>query len=465
MLFLPQYRSQRGALDAPAGNPTTGFLGAQVYTSGLGFGDFTTRTAIPWDTEQFDTNTFHDSGANTRLTIPAELNGYYVVVLANVDVQNTNSAVDLCISKNGSITFDGTSATKRDLGSGNADGVAGQIFLQCRTPPIQVSTGDYFEARLMSESDTNITVVPASSSFAIYVVGSSIMGALVKNSADLTAQNFNFTNVTWNSEVYDSDGFHDTGSNTSRLTVPSAANGRYGIIKGCIRLSSVANSSDVACAIIKSGASFTEIGKQLSRSGSAGGYGWIEVESHPVLLATGDFFELQLKCSDTSTTLDANASSFSIEVLPASFKGVLAKKNADSTLQNFSTPADIAFDATDIYDTDGAHDPSSNNTKIIIPSALNGKYGILHSNIDTALIAGGSTNSVVIQKGNTNAYNGFGGNGGGNGTFANSWLSGRTQIVPLVTGDEFTAQFYTNDTSVTLSAATTTFGLRVLPEQ
>lgn len=464
MLILPQYRCGRGALDVAAGPPTTGFLGAQVYSSGVGIGDFTTRTAIPWDSEHFDTNAFHDSGANTKLTIPAELNGYYVVVLATAFVTSTTGAADLIIAKSGSITFDGTSAFKTEpLG---ADGVANACLLQCRTQPIQVSTGDYFEAMLRVETDTNVTILADQSSFGIYVVGSSVMGCIAKNSADLTAQNFNNTIMTWNSEVYDTDTFHNTGANTSRITIPSAANGRYGILKANVRLSSVAATNNLALAILRTGAVFLENGHQLGRSGATGlGYAYVEVESQPVLLATGDYFEIVCFCSDTSTTLDANASTFSIEIMPASFKGVLAHINADLTLQNYSTPSDLIFNGTDIYDTDALHDPASNNTKIIVPAGLNGKYALLQASVDTTLVSSGSANSVVIQKGNTNSYLGFGGRGGSNGTFNISSLSGRSQIVQLATGDEFTSQFYMSDTSITLEQERTTFGLRVLPEQ
>jgi len=39
----------------------------------------TAPTAVPWDTEVYDTDAFHDGGANTRLTVPAGLGGYYMV--------------------------------------------------------------------------------------------------------------------------------------------------------------------------------------------------------------------------------------------------------------------------------------------------------------------------------------------------------------------------------------------------
>ena len=475
MLIFPafgRYSSVAAFGGGGGGGAVAGFVGAQVYKASdqIGAG-YTSRSAIAWDSEHFDTHAFHDSGANTRLTIPSALNGYYVVVLASVTLQNVSgvSTADLCIAKGGSITFDGTSGYKNATGGG-VDGVANQVFLQCRTQPIQVSTGDYFEAMLFNDADAAMDIIAAQSSFGIYVVGASVMGCLVKNTSDLTAQNFNNTSPTWAAEVYDTDAFHDPGSNPSRITIPSAANGRYGILKANVRLSSVSNNINLAVSIEKSNVAlgaWLEVGAQLSRTdGSSLGNGWCECETQPLLLATGDYFETNIFCSDTSTTLDANGSSFSLEVLPVGFQGALCKISADVTAHNYSTPEDLTWNGTDVYDTTGAdqHDPASNNTKIIITSGLNGKYAILHSNIYTSLVANLSAHSVVIQKGNTNSYAGFGGRGGSNGSFANSWLSGRTQIVQLVTADEFTAQFYMSDTSVTLEAESTTFGLRVLPE-
>lgn len=47
-----------------------------------------------------------------------------------------------------------------------------------------------------------------------------------------------FTAITFNSEYFDTDGYHDTGSNTSRLTVPFA--GKY-LINGQVGVPSTTN--------------------------------------------------------------------------------------------------------------------------------------------------------------------------------------------------------------------------------
>ncbi len=59
---------------------------------------------------------------------------------------------------------------------------------------------------------------PASTGFA---------GARLYNSTSLTLANNTATEVTFNSELYDTDGFHSTSTNTARITVPAGKAGYY----------------------------------------------------------------------------------------------------------------------------------------------------------------------------------------------------------------------------------------------
>ena len=49
----------------------------------------------------------------------------------------------------------------------------------------------------------------------------------VYNSADQVIGTGSVTELTWNSETFDSDSFHDTGSNTGRITIPSGEGCKY----------------------------------------------------------------------------------------------------------------------------------------------------------------------------------------------------------------------------------------------
>jgi hypothetical protein len=57
--------------------------------------------------------------------------------------------------------------------------------------------------------------------------GAGFVGVKVFQSADQSLSNATFTAITFNSETFDTDGFHSTSVNTSRLTVPSGKAGYY----------------------------------------------------------------------------------------------------------------------------------------------------------------------------------------------------------------------------------------------
>lgn len=56
-------------------------------------------------------------------------------------------------------------------------------------------------------------------------------GARVYNNASQSISTSTWTSITFNSERFDTDSYHDTGSNTSRLTIPS--NGYY-LVGACL---------------------------------------------------------------------------------------------------------------------------------------------------------------------------------------------------------------------------------------
>ena len=59
--------------------------------------------------------------------------------------------------------------------------------------------------------------------------GATFVGAQVYNSTTQSIANITYTTLTFDSETYDTDGFHSTSSNTSRLTIPAGKGGKYQI--------------------------------------------------------------------------------------------------------------------------------------------------------------------------------------------------------------------------------------------
>jgi hypothetical protein len=87
----------------------------------------------------------------------------------------------------------------------------------------------------------------------------------------------------------------------------------------------------------------------------------------PARLAVGTDGQLLKADSTTATGLAWGAAP------AASFVGCMAVASASQTIAN-ATDTAVAFGGTDLYDTDGFHDPATNNSRITIPTGKGGKY-------------------------------------------------------------------------------------------
>jgi hypothetical protein len=57
--------------------------------------------------------------------------------------------------------------------------------------------------------------------------GSTFVGARLSRTTSLSVPTATYTAVNWDSEVFDTDAFHSTSTNTSRITIPSGKDGKY----------------------------------------------------------------------------------------------------------------------------------------------------------------------------------------------------------------------------------------------
>lgn len=294
----------------------------------------------------------------------------------------------------------------------------------------------------------------------------SIRGCLVKKASDQTSADYtSLTAVAWDAEIYDFGGFHDNSSSNTKLIVPAAVDGRYGVLYATMAIENLTTDHTIEIYTNKNGSpAFSGMGgvSCMGRNnGQAANSHWVHCSSAPILMEEGDEYELMMQSyTDSSITVKAH-SNFGIHIIDAlSTQMVLAKKSADQTTANYSTPTAVAWNGTDTYDTDAIHDPSSSNTKLIIPSALNGKYVIVQGVAIMQLVTNSSAASIAISKGGSLTYDGFAGHaqvGGGASTLA--YLNCRTAPIPVVTGDEFELLAYCEDTSITFNALSS-FGLR-----
>jgi hypothetical protein len=133
--------------------PATGvtFSGAQAtnnggtfsYTSGV-------STALPFPTESYDTNSFHDTSTNTtRLTIPAGGDGKYLFTGTGIFIGTVPTYAWIMVYKNGAVISDGIAYGSRIgaiIGNANAP-VGGSVVLSA-------VAGDYFELFIQSDQGT-----------------------------------------------------------------------------------------------------------------------------------------------------------------------------------------------------------------------------------------------------------------------------------------------------------------------
>lgn len=106
----------------------------------------TTTTAVQWNTEGFDTDTFHDTVTNnTRLTIPAGCGGIYLVTCTIPWANNATGARELLIRLNGS--------SPSWAGDRNSPGANVAHYNHCSfVIPQNLAAGDYVEATVWQSS-------------------------------------------------------------------------------------------------------------------------------------------------------------------------------------------------------------------------------------------------------------------------------------------------------------------------
>lgn len=139
----------------------------------------------------------------------------------------------------------------------------------------------------------------------------SFRGAMAKKSANQTGLNNTGAVVTWDSDVYDTDSIHDTGSNTSRLTVPAGVTKVR--VAGAVRLQNVDSPYRVQCLIYKNGsASFDGAVGQVEQAFATG----ISVQclTGVIEVTAGDYFEFYMSGGGTLDVIAAR-SWFAMEII------------------------------------------------------------------------------------------------------------------------------------------------------
>lgn len=186
--------------------------------------------------------------------------------------------------------------------SGQSDAVADQA-----NDTLTLAAGANITLTTNAGTDT-VTIAAAGASLPAY------KGAMVTKAADQTAANYSAgAVVAWDSELYDTDSFHESVTNPSRLTIPSGVTKVN--ITAALCLTLVAANEWTLVLLQKNGSpTFSGASANFSTSNGTSRFPSTTVIGVPV--TAGDYFEAFLQTQiDTSITVLAARSCFTIQVV------------------------------------------------------------------------------------------------------------------------------------------------------
>ena len=200
------------------------FIGARAYRTTSQTVTAGVETAMTFDAEEFDTDTFHDNSTNpSRMTIPAGLGGKYLVQSHLGFPGASHGVIFGRIKKNGTTFITGS---EDDLSTGSDSSLHPGVV-------IDLAAGDYVEIFASRASGTAIgaTTNSFSNTFEIVKLDSGKVGqgigAKAYASGTQSITNTTISPITFNTDEFDTDAFHDVGSNTNRFTIPAGLGGKY----------------------------------------------------------------------------------------------------------------------------------------------------------------------------------------------------------------------------------------------
>lgn len=334
--------------------------------------------ALTYSTEVYDNGDWHDTSSNTsRLTVPA---GASIIRVTSNNTCDTPLVTDQV--KNGAAAR-GLAHCETTNSNDNHANMA--------SAPIAVTASDYFETRAKSASALPDVLASESTWTAIETLPASLKYAVVYRSAAQSIGAGSTTTLTWNSEVVDTDGWHDTASNTSRLTVPSGVT----LVRVCGNATSSTGNGQLVLNFLKNGAAARGLPfKDVDHNAPS----VLNVVSAPLVVSAGDYFEMQA-FHTVAVDIEATENNwFSIEEVPSTYKRALVNKSGNQSITGGVTTT-LTWDQ-EVYDTDTIHDTVTNNSRLTVPS------GVTKARPSFALKASSTTGQIVgkVQKNGADYY-------------------------------------------------------------
>lgn len=425
------YTSFMGA--AGGGTPVLPtFVGALAkrITSTQAVSDNTT-TSVQYNGEEYDTAAFHDNSTDpSRFTVPVAYNGRYGRLSGNLFAGTGGFQLVGSQLKNNAAFF----------GQGSSDAeTPGNNTVNFTSAIVALATSDYFENRIFYATGSGAPGVTADARNwgQFEVMPATHAGCLLKHSAtQAVASGTSPVTLAWNGEEYDTDTFHDTSSNNSRITIPSTFNGRYVRLSASITFPG--SSADVSLEIVKGGVG--PLHGLPIKSGGTAGSDLHTIVSAPILVATGDYFEARVTYG-SAVSADVPAASnnvwFQVEVLDTAFRGALVKRTSNQNIA--STTATITWQS-EVYDVGGWWDAGT-PTKFIVPS------GVSKVRLTGNCRPGSTTTQVVLSmlKGGS-SFVGMGAHEQTNAGLAIDACNAWSAVVAVSQGDEFEMTVFVGST-------------------
>ena len=180
-----------------------------------------------------------------------------------------------------------------------------------------VATAADTPARLAVGSANQVLTVDSSTATglkwaAIPASTPTFVGCRAFPSSDQTISNNTGTTVNLGNETYDTDGFHSTSTNTSRMTIPSGKNGYYLVIGKIGYFSNTTGARQVR--LLKNG-TIIEFNSAASAGAGAAGNKTVYSSSAIINCAVGDYIEMAAyQDSGGNLNLDGSSDTTSLTI-------------------------------------------------------------------------------------------------------------------------------------------------------
>lgn len=298
-----------------------------MATSGFHGRSAQTLSGASWQaisfTEVTDTDDYFDAGSPTLITAPAL--GWYLI-LGHITSASKSSARDVRVVKNGSTVMTDNQTAQGAVGGS----LLGPDF--CWFGCLQEGDTLTVEARYATgdtgDADTYASIVRLPSTFFVGDAGAGASGVI-----DL-------------STVVDVGGWHDNGTNPSRVTVDQDGNYLFvAVIPGSA-------SADHLASVLVNGATF-----QAQSHRAAGGTNGYSTVFGIAELAAGDYLEV-------SSSTGHGTSSFLVLYLSAA-PCCMVKQSA---AQGITGGGEVVLFDTEEVDTDGFHSTVTNTGRLTVPA-------------------------------------------------------------------------------------------------